>query len=150
MADQHCPVCVCDSSDSTLSTTANVISIITFAYLLLLGLFYQLALSQRSKDSADNLREDIKSLRQKYTELKTTAYVAGADPTALFWPEFLDKVNVELLLVERDLSRILPSSAMPKKWYVIWGQLKDVGRRARLRRRVVAVKTRLDVYTSFW
>ena len=149
MADPQSPACVCNSSYSALSTTANVISIITFAYVLLLGILYQIALSQRSKDSTNSLREDVTTLRQKCTDLKTAAQAVDAYPTPQFVPEFLDKINLELSSVERDLSCTFPPSASSEKWYVIWGQLKDVGRRAKLRRRVSAVQTRLDMYTQF-
>lgn len=143
------PVCVCETTDSALSITANVISIVTLAYVLLLGVLYQVALKQRSKDSTGGLREDVKHLRQKLTDIKSMISPNHDKPNPIF-AQLLEKASVDLISVERELSRTFSTAANSDKWYVVWGQLKHMRKRAALRRDVSAVNTRLDLCVQAW
>jgi hypothetical protein len=48
-----------------LSLTANAISILTLAYVLLAGILYCAVVHQRAKDSSSTIRADAATLRRK-------------------------------------------------------------------------------------
>jgi hypothetical protein len=55
--------CTCVNTDSALSVTSSAISIITLAYVLLIGVGYRVAAYQRAKDRSSGLYADATALR---------------------------------------------------------------------------------------
>jgi hypothetical protein len=57
--------CKCETTDSALSLTANAISIVTLAYVLLLGIGYRVAVYQRARDRVSSYHADAKALGEQ-------------------------------------------------------------------------------------
>ncbi|KAH7408810.1 hypothetical protein DE146DRAFT_647241 [Phaeosphaeria sp. MPI-PUGE-AT-0046c] len=151
MAESQCPSCTCDASDSALSTAANIISLVTLAYVLLVGLLYQVALHQGSKGSTEGLREDVRSLRQKHSNLRSMYNFQQADCSNVplgVQMNMLDLLDTDLDSVERQMNRTFTFAAdgseIGEKWYVVWTQMSNAGRRAFLQRRVRALDKRVE------
>ncbi|KAF2629407.1 hypothetical protein BU25DRAFT_420255 [Macroventuria anomochaeta] len=71
MSTSTAGACSCAGGDSALSTTANIISILIFAYVLLVGGLYQFASYQQSNGDTSELLEKAAEFRTQTHELKT-------------------------------------------------------------------------------
>lgn len=149
MADPQPSCCICDPSDSALSTTANIISLITFVYVLLIGLLYQVALHQGSKGSIEGLREDVRDLRRRLNDLRAMYEFQQTDSANVQLNGLvgiLEIVSQELGSVERNINRTFPATAEAngEKWYVVWTQMNNARKRAVLQRKVRTVDERVQ------
>jgi hypothetical protein len=62
---------VCKSGDSTLSTSANILSILTFAYALVAGTLYQIAIYCKEKnDAGPGMQEQIAHYRALISDIR--------------------------------------------------------------------------------
>jgi hypothetical protein len=133
--------CVCPANkDSALSTTANILSILTFACVLLLGTLYTFTSRLTS-------HSDIPEIRSQATQLRKQWHSRNAEFRAL--PTSAKQSNGH---ISYNLTRSLASSnenhrklqsqleALPSKadgsgerWYFVWRHLKDKRKRKELK-----------------
>jgi hypothetical protein len=104
-----CPDCVCTggNADSPLSTTANILSILTFAFVVLVSILYQVAEHRHVRFDFSAERERAKHLRRlfrvrsiKEWEEKTgdkmmVSIVAETDARTFSRVDRLDRLHVE-------------------------------------------------------
>ncbi|KAJ8108613.1 hypothetical protein OPT61_g8053 [Boeremia exigua] len=115
--------CVCTSSDgdSALSTTANVISILTFAYVLIIGGLYQVASYHRANYDYSGLRDRATKLRKEAEEIQAL-YRERAEklPGAEAWDMTSEAVKTAINL-SQDLEKAERRAS--SKWYLVWQEV---------------------------
>ncbi|CAN9477882.1 unnamed protein product [Alternaria alternata] len=111
----------CDCRDSTLSFVANVLSILTFAYILLAGTLYQIAALYRVKGSSD-----WAAVRTRAARLRDFAGpIERRDAISI---EFFSRLDD----LEREIAHKIPGDKTTGKWHLMWRQLKSTWDRAEI------------------
>ncbi|RYO27603.1 hypothetical protein AA0111_g7251 [Alternaria arborescens] len=111
----------CDCRDSTLSFVANVLSILTFAYILLAGTLYQIAALYRVKGSSD-----WAAVRTRAARLRDFAGpIERRDAISI---EFFNRLDD----LEREIAHKIPGDKTTGKWHLMWRQLKSTWDRAEI------------------
>lgn len=151
--------CICETTDSTLSVVANVISCATLGYVVLVGMLYQFAIQQRSRSSSDELRGEAVLLRlqlnniQERYEQTNIALDQNTNPSVKQYPyelsdlyDWFNRTTKELAATERDLALMFPSEAHSAKWYFLLQHLRSVGRKASMEKRLYDMRTRVSIF----
>lgn len=73
MATSPTCACTCETSDSALSITANIIYNIALAYVLLVGLGYRLAIYQTETIQKSGLHSRVNALQAQVASIKKRA-----------------------------------------------------------------------------
>lgn len=136
--------CTCDNSESALSTTANIISIVTLAYVLLIGVGYRIAAYRTASIRSTGLYADAAALR---TKLDTITAMNSEKPT----PDdddlrsILERANSRLQAVEQYLSLGLTGD----KWSLIWSQLQQARKRDEWAASLAEIKAQVEFYVNY-
>jgi hypothetical protein len=81
---QSAATCVCpDNKDSALSTAANILSILTFAYVFVLGVSYTLMVQWVGKGKLLEMRSKVPDLRERYQSLMESKHTRIKDAIGL-------------------------------------------------------------------
>jgi hypothetical protein len=156
--------CTCTTADSALSLTANAISIVTLAYVLLAGILYRAVVHQRAKDSSSTIRADAATLRRKIVLARENQNaIAKAEKEllesqthdgAVTWEAEVARNspldNADLRRVEYVLEAAsgAPNSS-DERWYQIWRQLYYARKRSDLTQRLARVQATLEFHANY-
>jgi hypothetical protein len=144
-------VCVCHSnSDSALWTTANILAIFTFAYVLVLGTSYTFMSRLNSRGDILELRSMAADLRQPWQAIDAF-YRTQASPMVHNIEQWqsgkslLDKAGQPLSMVEKELAR-LPTKAdgNGERWCFVWRHVKAMRERRKWRNLLLWIKELVD------
>ena len=117
--------CTCETTDSALSITANIISVITLAYVLLVSIGYRVAVHQRRNRQTVDLSKDIEELQLKLQRLTKDEdflrFAAGFST---------GRSSIEQRL-ERLLREVQKIEDTSQGWHLIWQELRYSHRRER-------------------
>jgi hypothetical protein len=141
------------SQDDALSTTANVLLVLTFAYVVLLGTTYSFTTLFVMPINLTRLRLKADSVRQRLEAAKPLVAAAPSDidPSRLrdlhFFLDWLDKqiTNLESELVE------VPDRAdgSGERWYLVWHRFRAKRKKEVLRGKIIEIEFRffdVDLY----
>jgi biopolymer transport protein ExbB/TolQ len=119
----------CNCGDSVLSTTANILSILTFAYIIVIGSLYQYALHQRTQStkSWSEMRTQAAKLQKSYSRL-----LQKEGALSFMGPHFED--------LQKDLARMEQGTGEKEregtKWHVVWRGVQERQKKMRLQERL--------------
>lgn len=133
--------CTCATTDSALSITANVISIVTLVYVLLIGIGYRCAVCRGDKDRSSGLYADAVALRKQIDSMiddygKEPACVEGAFMSKLQYP------SEELASIETLLAKGLKPS---DSWYLIYRQVQHARKKDKWRMKLESIHFRVKL-----
>jgi hypothetical protein len=141
--------CVCDSTDSPLSTTANVTSIVTLVYIVLASILYQLRAIVGGIRLLSAIGEDAGSLRELVDSL--TALTAWneqrQDRSNKSLQTLLIRANNQLREAEDILSHSRGTIYM-RSTRKAWMSFKFLRTRVNLEKKLSAVKGDIEFYAA--
>lgn len=117
--------------DSPLSITGNIVGIITFVYVLTIGLSYRVTAIARAEADIRNMRLEIAVRSVNIGQWQKAALMIGAGPAAT---GVLKSAETEMVRLE-DLSRsiIHPGGLGKRRWYAYWLSWRFIRNRDKLR-----------------
>jgi hypothetical protein len=140
-------ICKCETTDSALSLTANAISIVTLAYVLLLGIGYRAAVYQRARDRVSSYHADAKALRRQINTATNSVMAVATEEPIL--KEILNAADNQLSELEIKLLKDAETDAIDDKWYLIWRQVKYSRKREERIASLAVIKSQVDLYINY-
>jgi hypothetical protein len=142
MATSDTCACTCMTTDSALSITANAISIVTLAYVVLIGIGYRVAAYQTAKERSSSLYVGTKTLRAHIDGI-SVSFNTYSEPIMI---SILNDTRDRLSQLEINLEKGDKSS---DKWSMIWRQLRYTRRRDDWERDLDKIKLQVDLYQKY-
>ncbi|KAI4637376.1 hypothetical protein J4E83_000192 [Alternaria metachromatica] len=118
----------CDCRDSALSSTANVLSILTFAYILIAGTLYQVAALYRVKSDSD-----WAAVQAQATRLRDFAW--SIERRDAISTEFFKRLDD----LDKEIARKLPGNVATGKWHLVWRQARSTWDRAEIEEKLYSL-----------
>jgi hypothetical protein len=148
MADSASCLCRCQTTDSGLSIAANIISIVTLAWALYIGVTFRIESVLRGKWFLLDLEQRVNDFMQK---LRGTVDIMGASH------DFEDAVGRESLLRSLDtfrntaarMQRLQAAQESRSHWRVVLGSYSAAKEKVDLERTLDGVQTELDSFVNF-
>ena len=127
----------CDCRDSALSSTANVLSILTFAYILIAGTLYQVAALYRVKSDSD-----WAAVQAQATRLRDFAW--SVERRDAISTEFFKRLDD----LDKEIARKLPGNFATGKWHLVWRQARSTWDRAEIEEKLYSLAQMRYVLTE--
>jgi hypothetical protein len=114
--------------DSALSSTANVLSILTFAYILVAGTLYHVAALYRVKGDSD-----WAAVQAQATRLRDFAW--SIERRDAISTEFFKRLDD----LDKEIARKLPGNVATGKWHLVWRQARSTWDRAEIEEKLYSL-----------
>jgi hypothetical protein len=127
----------CNCGDSALSTIANILSILTFAYVLLVGSLYQYALHQRTQSTKSwtEMRMQAAQLQDAYSRL------VQKETGLSFMQSQFAGLNTD---VAKIINEIEHAETHGSKWHVVWRGMQERQTKLKLQDRLALSQEMLN------
>jgi hypothetical protein len=145
MATPGLCTCTCVTTDSALSITANVISIVTLVYVILFGIAYRIATYQTGRERSSGLYVGAKTLRVQIDGM-SARFDASSEADEPIMASILNDSKDRLRRLEGNLEKGDKSS---DKWSMIWRQVRRTRRRDFWQRESEKIKSQVDLYQNY-
>jgi hypothetical protein len=137
--------CTCTTTDSALSIAANVISLVTLAYVVLVGIGYRVAIRQRSRTRSSNLYNDICTLQKKVESIQDSVRSKKVQGE--------NDLDMILYMANHQLKSLINQFNVgyesDDKWYLIWKELQLARKREEWEKMLGTVKHQVDFYLNY-
>jgi hypothetical protein len=148
MADSAACLCKCETTDSGLSIAANIISIVTLAWALYIGVTFRIESVLRGKWFLLDLEQRVNEFAQK---LRGTMDIMGDSH------DYEEAVGRDSLLRSLDtfrktaarMGRLQAAQESRSHWRVVLGSYAAAKEKADLERTLDSVQTELDSFVNF-